>query len=44
MNVAVDEDRIGDNERWHNPDQVDYIVFSTAGPVTLSREPDLISV
>jgi hypothetical protein len=31
MNVAVDEDRIGDDERIHTDEQVDYIVFSAAG-------------
>jgi hypothetical protein len=36
MNVAVDEDRILDEERFHVRERVDYIVFSTAGPVTLS--------
>jgi hypothetical protein len=43
INVALDEDRIGDGERGHTDEQVDYIVFSTAGPVTLSRAPGLIS-
>jgi hypothetical protein len=35
MNVAVDEDTIGDGDRAHTTEQVDYIVFSAAGPVPL---------
>jgi hypothetical protein len=41
INVAVDEDGYN-NERAHTTEEVDYIVFSTAGSVTLS--PDSISV
>jgi hypothetical protein len=33
MNVAVDEDTIGDEECNYKTEQVDYIVFSEAGPV-----------
>jgi hypothetical protein len=41
MRVAVDEDQIGDNERKHGTgknsrtEELDYIVFSAAGPVSL---------
>jgi hypothetical protein len=34
--VVVDEDQIGDQERDHTTEEVDYIVFSAAGPVKLS--------
>jgi hypothetical protein len=33
MNVAVDEDQIDDDDPFHTPEQIDYIVFSEAGPV-----------
>jgi hypothetical protein len=38
MKVAVDKDQIGDQERQHTTEEVDYIVFSAAGlvKVTLS--------
>jgi hypothetical protein len=35
MRVAVDEDQISNPEREHTTEEVDYIVFSTAGPVQL---------
>jgi hypothetical protein len=35
MKVAVDKDQLGDNDRTHTDEQLDYIIFSTAGPVPL---------
>jgi hypothetical protein len=44
MKVAVDEDQVGTNGRDHTTEQLDYIVFSAAGPFTLTytyeRYPD----
>jgi hypothetical protein len=37
MKVAVDEDEIADADDHHVGEQLDYIVFSAAGTVTLSR-------
>jgi hypothetical protein len=36
MNIAVDEDQIADKERKHPYEEVDYIVFSSAGAVKLT--------
>jgi hypothetical protein len=35
MRVAIDEDQILDEERNHGGEELDYIVFSAAGPVAL---------
>ena len=36
MKVAVDEDQIGKKGREHTDEQLDYIVFTTTGPVALT--------
>jgi hypothetical protein len=36
LSIAVDEDQTGDNERKHPNEEVDYIVFSSAGAVKLT--------
>jgi hypothetical protein len=36
MNIVVDEDQIADKERKHPYEEVDYIVFSSAGAVKLT--------
>jgi hypothetical protein len=35
MLVAIDEDQVGDSDRDHENEEVDYIVFSATGPVVL---------
>jgi hypothetical protein len=35
MLVAVDEDQTASSDRAHTDEELDYIVFSAAGPVTL---------
>jgi len=35
MKVAVDEDHLADGDNGYTHEQLDYIVFSVAGPVPL---------